>query len=66
MKTLKFKSFKTNVNKKRIIKGILKAQFAKVKIKEDNLCIKIFKIFKIFELIFLYENVKIQKFQNKC
>ena len=37
MKTLKFKSFKTNVNKKRIIKGILKAQFAKVKIKEDNL-----------------------------
>ena len=48
MKTLKFKSFKTNVNKKRIIKGILKAQFAKVKIKEDNLS-KFFKIFKIFE-----------------
>ena len=42
---------------------MLKAQFAKVKTKEDNSS-KFFKIFKIFELIFLYENVKIQKFQN--
>ncbi len=45
---------------------MLKAQFAKVKIKEDNSSkfFKIFQNFKIFELIFLYENVKIQKFQN--